>query len=139
MLCIGKQLVEVTVFKGLVNVKAGATFALVVAIAAAAPVVSRADEPVRMSVSYSDLNPNTPEGAQRLYSRLQQVANSVCGTSNTDTDVIMRGPGPCVRAAIGHAVHDINSAMLTKLYVKINGVELARQFGVEGDTLTAHD
>ena len=126
-------------FKVHVNVTAGATFALVVAIAAAAPVVSRADEPVKMRISYSDLNPNSPEGAKRLYSRLEQVANSVCGTSNTDTDVIMRGPGPCVQAAIGHAVRDINNATLTKLYVKRNGVELARQFGIEGDTLTARD
>jgi UrcA family protein len=130
---------EVTVFKVHVNVKAGATFALWVALAAAAPVVSRADEPVKMRISYADLNPNSPEGVQRLYSRLEQVANYVCGTSNTDTDVIMRGPGPCVKAAIGHAVRDINNAMLTKLYVKRNGVELARQFGIEGDTLTARD
>lgn len=51
----------------------------------------------------------------------------------------MRGPGPCVRAAIGHAVRDINNSTLTKLYVERNGVERARQFGIEGDTLTARD
>jgi UrcA family protein len=139
MLCVGNKLLEVTVFKGPVNVKAGAAFALAIAIAASAPVVSRADEPVKMRVSYSDLNLGSPEGARHLYSRIEQFANYACGTSNTDTDVIMRGPGPCVRAAIGHAVHDINSAMLTKLYVKINGVDRARQFGIEGDTLTARD
>lgn len=121
-----------------VGVKAGATFALLIAIAAA-PVVSRADESVQMRVNYSDLKLSSPEGARHLYSRIERVANYACGTSNTDTDVIMRGPGPCVRAAIGHAVHDINGAMLTKLYVKINGVDRARQFGIEGDTLTARD
>ena len=119
-------------------VKASATFALVIAIAAAAPDVSRAGE-LEMRISYSDLNINSPEGARHLYSRIERVANYACGTSNTDTDVIMRGPGPCVRAAIGHAVHNINSAMLTKLYVERNGVDLARQFGIEGNTLTARD
>ena len=119
-------------------VKTGATFALVIAIAISAPVVSRAGEP-QMRVSYSDLNLSSPEGARHLYSRIERVANYACGTSNTDTDVIMRGPGPCVRAAIGHAVRNINSAMLTKLYVERNGVDLARQFGIEGDTLTARD
>ena len=119
-------------------VKASATFALVIAIAAAAPDVSRAGEP-QMRVSYSDLNLSSPEGARHLYSRIERVANYACGTSNTDTDVIMRGPGPCVRAAIGHAVRNINSAMLTKLYVERNGVDRARQFGIEGNTLTARD
>ena len=119
-------------------VKTGATFALVIAIAISAPVVSRAGEP-QMRVSYSDLNLSSPEGARHLYSRIERVANYACGTSNTDTDVIMRGPGPCVRAAIAHAVRDINSAMLTKLYVERNGVDRARQFGIEGDTLTARD
>lgn len=119
-------------------VKASATFALLIAVAAAAPDVSRAGEP-EMRIRYSDLNINSPEGARHLYSRIERVANYACGTSNTDTDVIMRGPGPCVRAAIGHAVHNINSAMLTKLYVERNGVDLARQFGIEGDTLTARD
>jgi UrcA family protein len=132
-------LVEVTVFKDLVNVKPGATFALVIALAAFAPVVSRAGEPVQMRLSYSDLNLNSPEVARQLYLRIEQAANSVCGTSNTDVDVIMRGPGPCVRAAIGHAVHDIHSSMLTKLYVERNGVDRARQFGIEGDTLTVRD
>ena len=119
-------------------VKTGATFALVIAIAISAPVVSRAGEP-QMRVSYSDLNLSSPEGARHLYSRIERVANYACGTSNTDTDVIMRGPGPCVRAAIGHAVRNINSAMLTKLYVERNGVDRARQFGIEGNTLTARD
>ena len=119
-------------------VKTGATFALVIAIAISAPVVSRAGEP-QMRVSYSDLNLSSPEGARHLYSRIERVANYACGTSNTDTDVIMRGPGPCVRAAIGHAVRNINSAMLTKLYVERNGVDRARQFGIEDNTLTARD
>ena len=86
-----------------------------------------------------DASCSASRGARHLYSRIERVANYACGTSNTDTDVIMRGPGPCVRAAIGHAVHNINSAMLTKLYVERNGVDLARQFGIEGDTLTARD
>jgi UrcA family protein len=121
-----------------VGVKAGATFALLIAIAAA-PVVSRADESVQIRVSYSDLKLSSPEGARHLYSRIERVANYACGTSNTDTDVIMRGPGPCVLAAIAHAVRGINTGMLTKLYVERNGVDRARQFGIEGDTLTARD
>jgi UrcA family protein len=132
------KLVEVTVFRAPDIVKTGATFALVIAIAISAPVVSRAGEP-QMRVSYSDLNLSSPEGARHLYSRIERVANYACGTSNTDTDVIMRGPGPCVRAAIGHAVRNINSAMLTKLYVERNGVDRARQFGIEDNTLTARD
>jgi UrcA family protein len=130
---------EIPVFRFPVSLKTGAAFALVIAIAGSAPVVSRAAEPVKMRVSYSDLKLSSPEDARHLYSRIERVANYACGTSNSDTDVIMRGPGSCVRAAIAHAVRDINSAMLTKLYVERNGVDRARQFGIEGDTLTARD
>lgn len=120
---------------------AGAVLAAAAAIAASAPVICQADDstPVQMRVNYSDLNLNSAKDAKHLYSRLERTAYYVCGTSTTDTEVIMNDPGPCVGAVIAQAVRDINSSKLTQLYIEKHGADLARQFGISEDTRTARN
>ena len=130
---------EATVVTRFVKTNAGALFAVATAIAASAPVVCQADvlSPVQMRVNFSDLNINTAEGVSRLYSRIERTAYYACGTSSTDMEAIMGAQGPCVKTAIAHAVRDLHSSMLTEVFIKKNGAEAARTFGVAVDTRTA--
>jgi UrcA family protein len=116
-----------------------AFLALAVIIAASAPLCSRADEstPRSVRVNYSNLNVNSTEGARKLYSRIYRAANYACGTSDTDMDVMVRGPGPCVKDAVARAVLKLNRPQLTQVYVEINGVDVASTFGIRSDTRTA--
>jgi UrcA family protein len=116
-----------------------AFLALAVIITASAPVCSQADElsPPSRQVSYSNVNLNSTEGARKLYSRIYTAANYACGTSDSDTDVMVRGPGPCVKDAVARAVLKVNSPKLTQVYVEKNGVEVASTFGIGSVTRTA--
>lgn len=121
--------------------KAGALLAVTVAMAAAMPLPCQADElaPRQMRVTYADLDLSTVQGAGHLYGRIERSAYYVCGTSATDTEVIMHAPGPCVGAAIAHAVQHINNPKLTQVYVSKYGTKVASSYGISSDTLTAHD
>lgn len=123
----------------LVKTNAGALLAVVTAIAASAPIVCQADalSPVQMRINYTDLNINTAEGASRLYSRIERTAYYACGTSSTDIEAIMHAQGPCVKTTIAHTVRDLHSSMLTEVFIKRNGAEVARTFGIGVDTRTA--
>ena len=116
-----------------------AFLALAVIIAVSAPVRSQADElsPASRQVSYSNEDLNSTAGARKLYSHIYRAANYACGTSDTDMDVMVRGPGPCVKDAVARAVLTVNSPKLTQVYVEKNGVEVASTFGIRSDTRTA--
>jgi UrcA family protein len=120
------------------TLKPNARMLLALAVMAAAPICSHADESdqaaVRVQYSKSDLS--TSEGAHRIYSRIEAAANTACNTSNTDIDFIMRGASPCVRRAIASAVNATKSSNLTQAYIDKNGVNAAREFGVRSEVLT---
>jgi UrcA family protein len=101
-------------------------------VMAAAPICSRADDsaPAAVRVQYTASDLSTVEGAKRVYWHIEQAANSACHTSNSDTDVMMRGPSPCVRDAIAHTVNVIKNPVLARVYVEKNGSDLAQKFGV---------
>ena len=130
---------EAIVVTRFVKTNAGAVLAVVTAIAGSAPVVCQADAltPIQMRVNYSDLNINTAEGASRLYSRIERTAYYACGTSTSDMEAIMDAQGPCVKTAIAHAVRDLHSSKLTEVFIKRNGAEIARTYGIELGTRTA--
>jgi UrcA family protein len=113
--------------------------AVAATVMAAAPICSRADDsaPAAVRIKYTASDLSTVEGAKRVYWHIEQAANSACGTSNSDTDVIMRGPSPCVRDAIAHTVNAIKSPVLARVYVEKNGAETAQKFGVVQDARTA--
>jgi len=113
--------------------------ALAATAIAATPIYAHAEESTASwRVNYSDLNLSSAEGVRTLYSRIEAAANYACGTSNEDTDVIVRGgPSRCVRDAIGHAVHDLKSAALSKLFIETNGIAEARKFGISDEMRTA--
>src|SRR5580692_6614745 len=88
--------------------------ALAATVVAAAPICSHADESAEAAVhvKYSSSDLSTKEGARHIYSRIEAAANTACNTSSTDIDFIMRGPSPCVRRAIAHAVNATKSSNL---------------------------
>jgi UrcA family protein len=110
--------------------------ALGVAMASMSPVAALADEPAA-HLSYSASALSTPQGAHRLYGRLYAAANEACGTSDSDTDVIMRGPGPCVRDALARAVRQLNSAQLSAVFIEKYGVDVARSLDISSEVRTA--
>jgi UrcA family protein len=93
--------------------------------------------PVAVQVKYSDLNANTAEGAQRLYSRIETAAYAACGESRSDAPALMFAPGPCVRDAVGRAVHAAKLPKLAKVFIEKNGMDAAQQFGIMGDVRSA--
>jgi len=116
-----------------------ASLAIGVAVTTFLPICSQAEEPARTEkVSFQRTNLQSDEGARKVYSLIVQAANSACETSSEDTDVIMRGgPGPCVQAAVAHAVRQIASQKLVQVYVAQNGTDRAREYGISDSVRTA--
>jgi UrcA family protein len=95
------------------------------------------ESPVTVKVSYADLNLSTPDGARRLYSRIENAAYAACGTSRSDTESLMNAPGSCVKQAIGQAVQSARIPSLAQVYIRHNSVETAKEFGITTDVMTA--
>jgi len=109
---------------------------------ASAPLSVQADSPfapVSIQVKFSDLNPNTPEGARRLYSRIEAAAYVACNESKSDTPELMFAPGPCVRDAVGRAVQAAKFPNLAQVFVEKNGVDAAQHFGIAAEVRTARN
>jgi UrcA family protein len=114
--------------------------ALVAGVAALTPICTHADEfsPPSIRVSLAHLNPNSVEGARKIYARIESAAWTVCGESSMDFDVMYRhGPSECVKEALAHAVRDVGSVELAQLYIKKNGTKVAKQYNVTTDILMA--
>ncbi len=110
------------------------------AVIVSAPICANADSPfapVSVQVKFSDLNVKTTEGAHRLYARIETAAYAACGESKSDTPEMMFAPGPCVKDAVGRAVHGAKIANLAQVFIEKNGVDAAQQFGIQGDVRTA--
>jgi UrcA family protein len=114
--------------------------ALSATVIACVPICVHADSPfapVSVQVKFSDLNANTAEGAKRLYARIETAAYAACGESKSDTPEMMFASGPCVRDAIGRAVHATKIPDLAKVFIEKNGADAAQRFGIMGDVRTA--
>ena len=110
--------------------------ALTATVMASTPLCAHADESAASrTVKYS--NPTTVQGARHLYVRIERAANYACGTSSTDTEVIMGTPGPCVHLAISRAIRDAKNPNLAQVYIEKNGQNEAQKFGISADVMTA--
>jgi UrcA family protein len=109
-----------------------ALLALAAVTAALTPIGTRADDfsPHSQRVSLARLDLNSVEGARKAYTRIRAAAWSVCGQSTEDIEVIVRGSSECVKDAIARAVIGAQSVELSKFYVKTNGVQMAKLYGV---------
>ena len=111
--------------------------ALTATVMAAAPIFSHADESASASIKVQYSNPTTVDGARRVYARIESAANYACGTSSTDYQVIAGTPGPCVRLAVGSAIHDAKNANLARVYIEKNGFDEAQKCGITSDVRSA--
>jgi UrcA family protein len=116
-----------------------ALLALVTATVALSPKGAHADDFSTHSerVNLANLNLNSVEGARKAYARINAAAFNVCGEQSMDIEVMVRGPGECVQGAIARAVLGVQSAELSKLYIKRNGVQIAALYGVTSPIATA--
>ena len=121
--------------KNQLNARAALVLA-VAAFAGAATVCVQAgtpDAPASVHVKYSDLNLNTPEGARRLYSRIEKAAYAACGTSREFTESKMMAPGFCVPDTIARAVRGARIHGLARAFIETNGPDAAQRFGITPD------
>lgn len=88
---------------------------VVALLATPATSVSAQDrQKVSATVSYSDLNLSTREGAKAMYQRIKSTARRLCG-DEPDIGLIgaMDGWRTCVGDAVDHAVSQLNAPMVT--------------------------
>jgi len=69
-------------------------------------------------VSYQDLNVSNPQGAARLYSRIVQSAQSVCGFLDADRffSEISAEVSACVHKTVADAVRKVGNPQLIAVY-----------------------
>jgi UrcA family protein len=105
------------------------TLALAFAITAAAILATNASAETRsdlvrkVTVNFAELDIDKPAGAKKLYKRLRNAAETVCGGRQAVRE--HRGARHCYNAALAQAVIDVNKPLLTALH----GVELERLAG----------
>ena len=72
-----------------------------------------------VQVSFADLNINSDEGAQALYTRLQSAAEQACLISNSGSTKpvsVLRDSKACYTSALGNAVARIDSDALKAIH-----------------------
>ena len=75
------------------------------------------DDPPSVTVRFSDVNIDTPQGRQVLYRRIRAAAILVCGRGRDALQLELRNAyGKCVVTAIQDAVNQVHSDGLTALY-----------------------
>jgi UrcA family protein len=120
--------------------KARRFLALGLVLFACAPLASQAaDTGKSMHLKVSDLDLSTDDGVRKLYRRIEQASFVVCDSQRDDMDVIVRGPGPCVRETVARTVHDLGLSSLARLYIKENGAAAAQRFDISDEVRTARN
>lgn len=69
-----------------------------------------------LEVEYTDLDLATTAGAQALYKRIAQAAQTVCGPMNPRSARIMSAYRTCYQAAVTGAVEKVDAPTLTALH-----------------------
>jgi UrcA family protein len=78
---------------------------------------AQADDVKKIEVPYSDLDLSRTDHANMLYSRIQKAADSVCATHIIPRPERMLFEERCKAAAVGDAVHHVDNANLTAVYL----------------------
>jgi UrcA family protein len=92
--------------------------AAAVALLCAAPARAGTEDPLtqQIKVRFGDLNPSSPKDAKRLYLRIRNAAETVCGDYDLLDLYDMQNAHKCQDEAIGQAVEQINRPLLTAVY-----------------------
>lgn len=77
------------------------------------------EQPRSETVTFKDLNVDTPEGVQALYGRIHAAAQRVCSTSDP---IQYFGANGCMKTAEARAIEKVNLAQLTAFYRMKTGV-----------------
>jgi UrcA family protein len=113
------------------TVKACRTRTHVVMVAGAIAILSLAGtgslawaaEPIRVHVSYADLNIQSAAGVRSLYGRLRSAAQKVCAPLDdgrySPSNIAFQG---CYRTALDSAVARFNSSTLTAMHARARQV-----------------
>jgi UrcA family protein len=91
-------------------------FATFVALASAAVVAQPNDQVLTKKVAYSDLNPESEQGAKVLYARLRHAAQDVCSPLQSRELTLQQVWRACVDNALASAVTQVNKPRVTALH-----------------------
>lgn len=67
-------------------------------------------------VRYGDLNVDTPQGAEQLYSRISHAAHTVCGVPGDPMYKLDHAYHRCLQTTLEQAVATVDHAKVTALY-----------------------
>jgi UrcA family protein len=83
-------------------------------------------------VKFADLDISSPDGATRLYSRIQRAANSVCSPFDRRGVTAQANFRACVSDAIGRAVAKVGSSSLNAVYSAKTGATVRTRLATSG-------
>jgi UrcA family protein len=80
--------------------------------------MSSDSEPMKKTVTYSDLNLANPQGVEQLYRRIAGAAQHVCGALNGRSLQAKQQFSICTKQSIARAVAAVDQPALTALAIK---------------------
>jgi len=111
------------------TVKTPKTFVRIVvaaaAVCAALTTGARADEAIKVHVSYADLNLNTNAGANALYQRIRGAADQVCAMPLEQDLGHANRIKACTARVIAEAVTALDNANVNQVYANKTGTTAA--------------
>ena len=91
-------------------------FSVFVGSALSVPASAHGSDIPSVTVKFADLDISSPDGAARLYSRIQWAANSVCSAYDRTGLTAQAKFKVCVSDAISRAVAKVSSPTLNAVY-----------------------
>jgi UrcA family protein len=105
-----------------IRLTVASAFAIVAAVLLATS-ASASDSVKKITVNYAELNLDKPAGVKKLYKRLRNASEYVCG--GRQAVLQYRSAKRCYNEALAQAVIDVNKPLLSELH----GVEVERLAG----------
>jgi UrcA family protein len=90
---------------------------------------------ISQTVSAVGIDVNTPDGARKLYGRLESASRSVCSDHRTGVEPPQAG---CADDALGNAIRSANRSQLTRVYLQSHSVQTAQAYGIRIPMLAAN-
>jgi UrcA family protein len=107
-----------TQLKSSTSLLAASLFTLICAVSGGAALAADVSQPLTKIVRYGDLNLDSQQGAQALYSRLRGAARQVCSPFESIEYPRHRLWEKCFNNAVANAVGEIDKTMLSALHVQ---------------------
>jgi UrcA family protein len=96
------------------------------------PAIADTGDIPSVTVIFADLDISSPDGAAKLYSRIQGAANSVCTAYDRSGFAMQANFKACVSDAVGRAVAKVSSPALNAVYRTKTGATASIRLATSG-------